>query len=75
MLEKTPLGCTTPAQQETRQWCNTSPTANTGPTDSKVPTWHSEQMKMALLRLSKATPNGGAVIQTWNIWNIDPCKD
>ena len=27
------------------------------------------------LRLSKATPNGGAVIQTWNIRNIDPCKD
>ena len=27
------------------------------------------------LRLSKATPNGGAVIQTWNIRNVDPCKD
>ena len=27
------------------------------------------------LRLSKATRNGGAVIQTWNIRNVDPCKD
>ncbi len=27
------------------------------------------------LRLSKATANGGAVIQTWNVRNVDPCRD
>ena len=27
------------------------------------------------VRLSKATANGGAVIETWNIRNVDPCMD
>ena len=25
-------------------------------------------------QLSKVTPSGGAVYQTWNIRNVDPCK-
>ena len=27
------------------------------------------------LRLTKVTTRGGAVSQTWNIRNVDPCKD
>ena len=27
------------------------------------------------LMLTKATANGGAVTQTWNVRNIDPCRD
>ena len=27
------------------------------------------------LTLSKVTNNGGAVIQTWNVRNVDPCRD
>ena len=27
------------------------------------------------LRLAKVTNNGGAVFQTWNVRNIDPCRD
>jgi hypothetical protein len=27
------------------------------------------------VKLSKVAPNGGAVIQTWNVRNIDPCMD
>ena len=26
------------------------------------------------VKLSKAAANGGAVYQTWNIRNVDPCK-
>jgi hypothetical protein len=27
------------------------------------------------VKLSKVAPNGGAVIETWNIRNLDPCMD
>ena len=27
------------------------------------------------LRLTKVTDNGGAVTQTWNVRNVDPCRD
>ena len=27
------------------------------------------------VKLSRATPEGGAVYETWNIRNVDPCLD